>query len=111
MDRHHINVSFDLWHEAGKTFEPDGLSRRDGQPGDEVFENPEADMEEVHPPEFEKKNPEDPDPLLFEDFKTTIDTRGGYVQEIWVQELLDDYETTEEKEDAAFFYRIPPGFG
>ena len=33
---------FELRHVAGKTFGPDGLSRREGQPGDEEYANPEA---------------------------------------------------------------------
>src|SRR5258708_34793751 len=39
---------FELRHVAGKTFGPDGLSRREWQPGDEEYYNPEKDLDEGH---------------------------------------------------------------
>ena len=72
---------FELHHVAGKTFGADGLSRREGQPGDEEFQHPtEVDDEINGPPSYVKVNEEDPDPLEFEEFKDEIDNRGGYVQ-------------------------------
>jgi hypothetical protein len=71
---------FELRHVAGKTFGPDGLSRREGQPGDEQYENPEEGADEVqHPLEFVKKFDGDSDPLEISEFKNDIDTRGGYI--------------------------------
>ena len=71
---------FELRHVAGKTFGPDGLSQREGQPGDKEFDNPEKDLDKGHgPPVFSKKFPNDPEPLGFEEYKGDIDTRGGYI--------------------------------
>ena len=73
---------FELRHVAGKTFGPDGLSRRPGNEGDECYKSPEDEIDEVSgPPSYSKLHQDDPDPLDFEDFKHEIDTRGGYVQE------------------------------
>ena len=85
---------FELRHVAGKTFGPDGLSRREGQPGDEQYENPEANaVDNNGPPTYVKVFEEDEDPLDFEEFKDQIDSRGGYQQEIVEQFLLEE-ETT-----------------
>ena len=85
---------FELRHVAGKTFGPDGLSRREGQPGDEQYENPEANAGDNNgPPTYVKVFEEDEDPLDFEEFKDQIDSRGGYQQEIVEQFLLEE-ETT-----------------
>ena len=74
---------FELRHVAGKTFGPDGLSRREGQPGDEEYENPEEHAgDNSGPPTYVKVFPEDDDPLEFDEFKDQIDSRGGYQQEI-----------------------------
>jgi hypothetical protein len=72
---------FKLRHVAGKTFGPDGLSRRDEQPGDEKYP-PDEDMAEINkPPILEITEDSDP-PLPFEEFKSVIDTRGGYFQHL-----------------------------
>jgi hypothetical protein len=69
---------FSLRHVAGKTFAADGLSRREPQAGDEVFPNSEEEYEK----EFEEvpyeQAPDADDPLEFDEFRETIDTRGGY---------------------------------
>src|SRR5271168_3209266 len=68
---------FELRHVAGKTFGPDGLSRREPQEGDEVYP-PDEDVGEVNrPPRLVVTEGADP-PLKLEDFKEEIDTRGGY---------------------------------
>ncbi len=85
---------FELRHVAGKTFGPDGLSRREWQPGDEEYENPEQQVEDgLGSLTYVKKFKSDPDPLEFEEFKETIDTRGGYQQEVAPQFILE--ETTD----------------
>lgn len=99
---------FELRHVAGKTFGPDGLSRREWQPGDEEFDNPEKDLDEGHgPPIFSKKFPSDPEPLDFEEYKGDIDTRGGYIQDqafldkvkrpVTIEEIFEDIKNDEEE--------------
>ena len=80
---------FTLKHVQGLTFAADGLSRRKPQPGDEECPNPDEGLDEYEPPE----NHEDwdyniPQPLDFDEFKDTIDTRGGYSQQV-VEELTE----------------------
>lgn len=71
---------FKLRHVPGKTFGPDGLSRRDPMPGDETHPNSEEDGDDINLDlEFEKPDREDPDPYEFDSFKHMIDTRGGYL--------------------------------
>lgn len=73
---------FELRHVAGKTFGPDGLSRRPFNGGDEIFDRPaEEDETPNGPPSFVKVFEEDEDPLEFEDFKHEVDTRGGYMMD------------------------------
>ncbi len=65
-----------------------------GSPGDEEYENPEKQVEDgLGSLTYVKKFKSDPDPLEFDDFKETIDTRGGYQQEIVPQYILE--ETTD----------------
>ena len=72
---------FELRHVAGKTFGPDGLSRRDEQPGDEKYP-PDEDLAEINkPPVLSIAEGSEP-PLEFEEFKGKIDTRGGYLQQL-----------------------------
>ena len=72
---------FELRHVAGKTFGPDGLSRRDEQPGDERYP-PDEDLAEINkPPVLTIEEGAEP-PLELEEFKDQIDTRGGYLQEL-----------------------------
>jgi len=70
---------FEIRHVAGKTFGPDGLSRRDEQPGDEKYPEDE-DSGENNPPPTVILTDGVPVPLDFEDFKNEIDSRGGYLQ-------------------------------
>lgn len=87
---------FTLRHKAGATFGPDGLSRRDGQPGDEEYEDPGDDMDEpAGPPLFEQADPTEPEPLAIEDFRDKIDTRGGYFA--GVAKSLEDFQNELEK--------------
>ena len=70
---------FELRHVAGKTFGPDGLSRRDKQPGDETYPDDE-DLAEINkPPVLHITEGSEP-PFEFEEFQNEIDTRGGYLQ-------------------------------
>src|ERR1700675_4133133 len=72
---------FELRHVAGKTFGPDGLSRRDEQPDDERYP-PDEDLAEINkPPVLTIEEGAEP-PLELEEFKEQIDTRGGYLQEL-----------------------------
>ena len=69
---------FELRHVAGKTFGPDGLSRRDEQPGDEKYP-PDEDLADINkPPILQIEEGSEP-PLDFNEFKDSIDTRGGYM--------------------------------
>jgi hypothetical protein len=70
---------FKLKHVPGEHFAPDGLSRRDPHPGDEVFLNSEEGYDQNLPPEdHEDVDLTGPQPLEFEEFKHLIDTRGRY---------------------------------
>ena len=72
---------FELRHVPGTTFGPDGLSRRDAQPGDEQYP-PDADSAEINePPILIMAEGVEP-PLPFDEFKNEIDTRGGYLQKL-----------------------------
>ena len=74
---------FKLKHVAGKTFAPDGLSRRRKQPGDEEVPNLEIGYDDNPPPEDHPEWEQGiPQPLSLEDFKHDIDTRGGYEQQV-----------------------------
>lgn len=74
---------FTLVHKSGRTFGPDGLSRRDPQPGDPERVNPDADLDEpVLPLNFINPEAGIDDPLEFDDFKKDIDSRGGYIQKL-----------------------------
>lgn len=90
---------FKLVHKAGRTFGPDGLSRRDAMPGDPVHPNPEEGLDEPEGP-LEFINPYDgvDDPLDFDDFKYDIDTRGGYFHGIatCIADFEDDLVTARE---------------
>ncbi len=59
--------------------------------GDEEYENPEQQVEDgLGSLTYVKKFKSDPDPLEFEEFKETIDTRGGYQQEVAPQFILEE---------------------
>ena len=72
---------FELRHVAGKTFGPDGLSRRDEQPGDEKYP-PDMDLAEINKPPILRIAEGSEPPLELDEFKDKIDTRGGYLQEL-----------------------------
>jgi hypothetical protein len=70
---------FVLRHKAGKTFGPDGLSRRPEQKGDPKWEPCSDDEDDVNEPLiYEVADPTEPQPLPIEDFVDQIDSRGGY---------------------------------
>ena len=72
---------FKLRHVPGVRFGPDGLSRREPQPGDEEYP-PDEDAAEINEPlELIMEEGVEP-PLPFEEFKNDIDTRGGYLQDL-----------------------------
>lgn len=84
---------FELKHVPGATFAPDGLSRRDPHPGDEVFPNSEEGLDEVRPPlDYEDADETVPRTLDFEEFKHKIDTRGGYLVECDMAESEGEFE-------------------
>ncbi len=80
---------FKLVHVPGKVHGPDGLSRRDFQPGDDEYGRLEEDMEVEHDP-LEYDASQEPVPLEFEEFSDRIDTRHGYVT---ITRALVDLET------------------
>jgi hypothetical protein len=87
---------FTLRHVSGSTFPADGLSRREASPDDPVKENRENEFnEEWGPIPFEMGPGETNEPLDFDDFKHSIDTRGGYLQN--VAENVEDIEEEIEK--------------
>ena len=72
---------FKLKHVKGANFPPDGLSRRDPQPGDEEYPNNEIGLDENPSPENHSEwDYSIPQPLAFDEFKEGIDERGGYFQ-------------------------------
>ena len=74
---------FTIRHKAGKTFGPDGLSRRPKQPNDPPIDVDSADEDDElmpGPPEVIMANPSEVSPLNIEDFVDSIDTRGGFYQ-------------------------------
>ena len=90
---------FTLRHKSGKTFGPDGLSRRDRYPGDPVHETPIEFQDEIAgPPDFEYAEGEQDEPLDIEEFKDQIDNRGGYLQGVARSYLDIQEECSREKE-------------
>ena len=89
---------FELRHVPGVRFAPDGLSRRPAQPGDE---NPEL-PEDLQPDPIPKINTVIPEgvtelPLDFEEFKTEIDKRGGYLQTVAESEVPEQERDFEQQ--------------
>ena len=72
---------FELRHVSGKTFGPDGLSRRDKQEGDEKFPEDEDSGKMNEPPKMTMEEGSEI-PLELEDFKDEIDNRKGYLQDL-----------------------------
>ena len=72
---------FEIRHVPGETFGPDGLSRRNEQPGDEKYP-PDEDGGDINEPPILRMEEGVEPPLEFEDFKNVIDTRGGYLQHL-----------------------------
>jgi hypothetical protein len=72
---------FELRHVPGKTFGPDGLSRRDEQPGDEKYP-PDEDLADLNKPPILRMEEGSEPPIEYEVFKDKIDTRGGYLQHL-----------------------------
>ncbi len=69
---------FMLVHIPGEWHAPDSLSRRDFQPGDEEYSNPEEGYEPIDV-ESEIVNETEEEVLDIADFKEKIDMRHGYV--------------------------------
>ena len=90
---------FKLRHVQGKTFGADGLSRRDAQPGDEVYSNSEEHLDEPSGPlDIIMNQGSGEPPLDFDKFKDQIDTRGGYVQQLALS--VDDFYDELDREEA-----------
>ena len=68
---------FELQHVTGKTFGPDGLSRRDKQEGDKTYPL-DQDHGEVNGLPTLIMTEDSPLALEFDKFKDVIDSRGGY---------------------------------
>ncbi len=80
-----LMYQFILRHKAGKTFGPDGLSRRPSQPFDpplEICSDDERDEEMPGPPEFRVLDPAEPQPLPIEEFVDSIDSHSRYFQAV-----------------------------
>lgn len=73
---------FTLRHKAGKTFGPDGLSRRKHYPGDEEPRVPSENEETWILPPTEVFDETKALPIEVSEFNRQIDTRGGYTQSI-----------------------------
>ncbi len=83
---------FRIRHVKGKTFTPDGLSRRDVQPGDEEYPNTD-EVPEMNLPGMDAGwDYSIPQPYEFDGFKDKIDTRGGYLNAIFAKEERESYE-------------------
>ena len=70
---------FEPKHVSGKTFGPDGLSRRDEQPGEKQYP-PDEDLAEISKPPVLRIAEGSELPLELDVFKDQIDTRGGYLR-------------------------------
>ena len=71
---------FTLRHKKGKTFGPDGLSRRDPSPKDPPFANSEEFEDEPGgPPELDYEENTTEEPFDIKTFADVIDNRGGYM--------------------------------
>lgn len=77
------NFQLVLFHKKGKTFGPDGLSRRKWYPGDPI-ERRFNDVSKDEQGDFKliKENQDDDDPLPLETFLDDIDNRTGFLQQI-----------------------------
>ena len=88
---------FTLRHCPGKTFGPDGLSKRDPQLGDKDYPKPEdwedepAGLEGIEYPDEPYEEPLEP-----EEFRDKIDYRGGYLYSITEEGLRSGAETVED---------------
>jgi hypothetical protein len=92
VDHIRTNFHFTLIHRAGKTFGPDGLSRRGWAPGDKetrVFDDGSEDEGDDFV--LEKENEKEEDPLPLEDFIDEIDNRKGFLQEVALS-IYDFYD-------------------
>lgn len=92
---------FTLRHVKGVSFPADHLSRKAPSSGDTPM--PEDDRivdEETGLQHFVKDNEGDDDPLEFEDYKSEIDTRGGYYTQLAksVEDFEDDMDIAQAKE-------------
>ena len=87
VDYIRTNFHFTLVHKKGKSFGPDGLSRRKWYPGDPEDE-PFDDGSDDGAGDFElvKGDPDLEDPLDLEEFKAEIDNRSGY----YLEAILDN---------------------
>jgi len=87
VDYIRTNFFFELVHNKGKTFGPDGLSRRKWYPGDpvpKVFKDGSEDR--GRDIAIRKENPTGDDPLRLEEFYEEINSREGFYYGI----ILDD---------------------
>ena len=90
---------FELRHVAGKTFGPDGLSRRERQEGDETYPS-DNDLDDIQKPPVLIMEEGSSPPLAFEEFRDEIDTKGGYLQALAKSEGCFSKELAEARDRA-----------
>lgn len=95
-----LMFQFRLKHVPGKTFGPDGLSRRQMQPGDPEWPDTEVEFDNNEPPELHPDSVSWPPLKDYDAFKEQIDTRGGFLVETKpaagsVRDFLEELESAE----------------
>jgi len=89
VDYIHTNFFFKIVHKKGKTFGPDGLSRRKWYPGDPTPEKfTDSTDDRAGGIVLRKDNPQEPDPLELDEFYEEIDSREGFLQDILREDKL-----------------------
>jgi len=83
------NFFFEIVHKKGKTFRPDGLSRRKWYPGDlSPKEFTDGTDDRAGDIVLRKDNPQEPDLLELDEFHEEIDSREGFLQNILREDRL-----------------------
>jgi len=93
VDYIQTNFFSEIVHKKGKTFRPDGLSRRKWYPGDPPQENfTDGTNDRVEDIVVRKEDPKSLDPLELEEFYDEIDSREGFFHESIEKEPLLELE-------------------
>ena len=89
VDYIHTNFFFEIVYKKGKTFRPDGLSRRKWYPEDPSTEEfTDGTDDGAGDIVLRKDNPQEPDPLELDKFYKEIDSREGFLQDILREDRL-----------------------